>query len=416
MVSAKKIVATFAVVAATTVNAQDDAIVQGTRASPGEFTYLASLQTFQGFHFCAGVLIDTKTIVTAAHCVANGQTNFQIKLNTINIRQGNLVRPRAITVNPGYNGQGVDNDIAVIELTQPYTTVSPIPYDVTTGVPQGSAVIAGYGRTRGGGQGSDNLLKIKVPIVPAATCQLASPIFNGLTQNMICMGFANGAIDGGACQGDSGGPIVQDGTLLGVTSWGSADCSSHGVYTRINRYTSWIKTQRDRIQGNGGSNGGGNGNGRCECIGEAGFDQGETCARWANVDFSWCYSRTPCEGSTPSERYEGVFWFKCNPSRFDLFSLFERESSAQQNQLTSMWEPNKDFVVNRAEQGAVQAENEGQFSALAVGGMGAGIMGVACAGAFVLYKRTQGQKQILENQVAIDIAGGASNPDFENKA
>lgn len=61
---------------------------------------------------------------------------------------------------------------------------------------------------------------------------------------MICAGYANGGKD--ACQGDSGGPLTDNGTVVGLVSWG-VDCALAGypgVYAHIGDSTarSWIQS------------------------------------------------------------------------------------------------------------------------------------------------------------------------------
>lgn len=62
------------------------AIVGGTAASAGEFPFIVSLQ-LNGSHFCGGSLLDSRTVVTAAHCT-EGQT-----ASALTVRAGSLVRP-----------------------------------------------------------------------------------------------------------------------------------------------------------------------------------------------------------------------------------------------------------------------------------------------------------------------------------
>ncbi|KAH8348081.1 hypothetical protein KR084_003872 [Drosophila pseudotakahashii] len=64
------------------------------------------------------------------------------------------------------------------------------------------------------------------------------------TESQICAGHSIGD----TCLGDSGGPLVQqvsiDGQMryvqLGIVSFGSSQCSSPGVYTRVTSYIEWV--------------------------------------------------------------------------------------------------------------------------------------------------------------------------------
>lgn len=63
------------------------AIVGGVPATAGEFPFIVSLQT-NGAHFCGGSLLDSTTVLTAAHC-AEGQTT-----TGLTVRAGSLVSPQ----------------------------------------------------------------------------------------------------------------------------------------------------------------------------------------------------------------------------------------------------------------------------------------------------------------------------------
>jgi trypsin len=80
--------AALSVVSAAPVAQWDDtnapAIVGGVPAVAGDFPFIVSLQK-NGAHFCGGSLLDSTTVLTAAHC-ADGQTT-----SGLTVRAGSLV-------------------------------------------------------------------------------------------------------------------------------------------------------------------------------------------------------------------------------------------------------------------------------------------------------------------------------------
>jgi hypothetical protein len=67
-------------------DAPEESIVGGTSASAGEFPFIASLQV-SGRHICGGTLINSNTIVTAAHCstqaVIGSVSNLRVRLGSL---------------------------------------------------------------------------------------------------------------------------------------------------------------------------------------------------------------------------------------------------------------------------------------------------------------------------------------------
>lgn len=68
-----------------------------------------------------------------------------------------------------------------------------------------------------------------MPVLSQTACSSAWP--GEIDQTMVCAGSPGKD----ACNGDSGGPLTQDGTVVGVVSWGSLVCenSQPGVYARL---------------------------------------------------------------------------------------------------------------------------------------------------------------------------------------
>ncbi|KAH6610374.1 trypsin [Trichoderma cornu-damae] len=222
-------------------------IVGGTTAALGEFPYIVSLSS-QGSHFCGGVLVNSKTVVTAGHCSVDF-TASQVKVRAGSLTWasgGTQVGVSQIIVNPSYSTRtGVpDFDVAIWHLSSPIAASSTIGY--VTLPASGSDPAAGTTLTTAGwGTTSETsnslpskLNKVSVPVISRATCQSE---YGVITTNMFCAGLAQGGKD--SCSGDSGGPIVDaSGTLQGLVSFGQgcAEAGFAGVYTRVGNFVSFI--------------------------------------------------------------------------------------------------------------------------------------------------------------------------------
>ncbi|RFU79935.1 trypsin-like serine protease [Trichoderma arundinaceum] len=224
-------------------------IVGGTSAALGEFPYIVSLSNSNG-HFCGGVLVNSRTVVTAGHCsVDTSASSVKVRAGTLTWASGGTqVGVSQIIVHPNYvvrSGGIPDFDVAVWHLSSPIAASSTIGYAKLTASgndpASGSTVTtAGWGTTN---ENSNTLparlLKVSVPVVSRTTCN--SDYSGGVTNNMFCAGLTQGGKD--SCSGDSGGPIVDaSGTLIGVVSWGNgcAEAGFPGVYTRLGNFISFI--------------------------------------------------------------------------------------------------------------------------------------------------------------------------------
>ena len=60
-------------------NYQENKIINGIESSKGSWPWMASLRkTYRSEHFCGGVLISNRVVVTAAHCILIGIPDYVI--------------------------------------------------------------------------------------------------------------------------------------------------------------------------------------------------------------------------------------------------------------------------------------------------------------------------------------------------
>ena len=146
-----------------------------------------------------------------------------------------------IWVHPNYNPSTINNDFAVLRLTESIDFSLTwaiqricLPTSCSDGCDDNDpASTAGWGVTSDGGTTASRYLRAtNVNILPSSTC---SSQYDSFTDKMLCAGVSGGGQD--TCNGDSGGPLVtnDDGfyKICGVTSFGyvCGSPNSYGVYS-----------------------------------------------------------------------------------------------------------------------------------------------------------------------------------------
>lgn len=229
----------------------DDArveVVGGVRAGRDEFPWVVRLD-----NGCAGTLIRTQYVLTAAHCVSrSGHTNSIV----VTAGSGDLASAASFSVRSakvhrasGFSEVTRGRDWAVIRLARP-VDLPAVALPAGSGLDSGVFTAVGWGATREGSHTLQRYLrKVQVPLVLDSTCGrlYESAGHNFVPSDMLCAGdIARGGRD--SCQGDSGGPLLRrDGkrwVQVGIVSWGvgCGRAKYPGVYTQVSRFVPDIRT------------------------------------------------------------------------------------------------------------------------------------------------------------------------------
>ena len=219
------------------------AIVGGTNVPPNGYPFMASVQD-GGFHFCGGSVIANRWVLTAAHCVPDGNAaGLTVRVGSNNNTSGGVVRVvDLVKVHPSFDG--TYHDAALLRLTQdvPLVGVSKIalansPANDSLEAQGTPVVVAGWGDFNPATMGllaSSTLKEATVNVVNDQNCQGSTTSMEALTT--VCAA----ATGKDSCQGDSGGPLFwKSGASriqIGVVSHGflCAVPQNPGVYSEVN--------------------------------------------------------------------------------------------------------------------------------------------------------------------------------------
>lgn len=237
-------------------------VINGTGAAAGSWPFMVSFSLAgeqpQDSHFCGGVLISARHVLTAAHCVADFQMepeSLQVVTGRTRLSDagGRIIAVRGIILHPAYSLESSENDIAIVHLENDAQapTVAPVSNnDLAYWSADAKATVLGWGYI-------DRFLPVRPDVLQQGEVSITADDgceerlgVDFKRQSMLCAGklatdsLTDDGID--SCYGDSGGPLIVKTAagykVAGLVSWGLA-CGSEkywGVYTRVGNYYDWI--------------------------------------------------------------------------------------------------------------------------------------------------------------------------------
>lgn len=239
-------------------------IIGGKPTTEGDYPFMTALivgDRSDLAQFCGASYIGDRYVLTASHCV-EGQNAEGINVwigghDLSKPETGKRYSVAQIYEHELYGDVGLNNDIAILELTEEVTGVTPIKLitpEIEETLEDGfEFTVMGWGNRNSDSFSAPDypniLHEVNVPLYNREQCNLEYN--SSLTDNMMCAGFEEGGKD--SCQGDSGGPLVfeRDGEWYqaGVVSFGNgcAQANAAGVYARVSKYNEWIEAKKSGV-------------------------------------------------------------------------------------------------------------------------------------------------------------------------
>eukprot|EP00316_Scyphosphaera_apsteinii_P023935 CAMPEP_0119304720 /NCGR_PEP_ID=MMETSP1333-20130426/5870_1 /TAXON_ID=418940 /ORGANISM="Scyphosphaera apsteinii, Strain RCC1455" /LENGTH=341 /DNA_ID=CAMNT_0007307651 /DNA_START=80 /DNA_END=1102 /DNA_ORIENTATION=- len=272
----------------------DGHIIGGKKSKLNEHPYTVALlagkygnqKDLAGGAFCGGSLINSFTVLTAAHCFGNfgyrsgkygegqlyvstGRTRLSTKVSSAAKRCARTIEVHSVIIHENYDPSNQVNDIAIMYLKSParcYPKRSRLRMDndmTPSAHEDRMATIMGWG-ARNASHRRDIILGKFPEFMHEVDLSVRSHEYcfdawknRGSAQNPLIFNQKHLCADRNgkdSCSGDSGGPLILkqdngDRVQIGIVSW-SIGCAnigvasgrnSPGVYTRVAKYHSWIE-------------------------------------------------------------------------------------------------------------------------------------------------------------------------------
>ncbi|XP_073460542.1 ovochymase-2-like [Aquarana catesbeiana] len=233
----------------------NQSITAAEEAIPNSWPWHVSI-SFGSKHFCSGVIVTTRFVLTAASCVAH-KRRFRELLRAVaglhdleRLQDTQRCSINEIIFHPEFNALTLEYDLALLQLKEPLQlndNVQPVCFSRSKNKLTSSfiCVVTGWD-LNGEGEMATKLQQMEVPLETDGVCE---SYYGRLARSKSCAGTAKGQANYN-CRGQPGSPLVcpsNDPTaffIYGIASRG-VGCrgdAKPGLYTKILLFTEWIQS------------------------------------------------------------------------------------------------------------------------------------------------------------------------------